>query len=692
MPRHKVPTSEWDNFRDLYLTFDKRTLGLTRILLGFFLLFDLFRRTNAWLEMFSNEGVAPAHVSLYRPAGNWSLFHAFTTPPELWVAWGLGLCIYLCVLFGYKTRVAQVLAAIYVASMNGRVLLIENGGYVVQNLLLLWTAFLPMGERFSIDALLASLRRQRERSDDQLNDRSTDLLPSQRAPHVSLVGMVICLQVFAIYFFNVVHKTGPHWGDGSAVHYVIYNDRMANPIVALTRTHWPQWTLVFLGKVAMGLESIIPLCLLSPLARVWSRRFVIAGMLILHLGFGTAFTLGPFAWSLCVWATLFFSKEDWELAMRAMRREHRARVVRFDPSSDAALLACRLLKRLDRFELLRFKADPRSQEVVNSDIVAALPMGPLFAWLFRIPPIAWLFSPRFFAFFARPDGSRPRRDGWREDACFSMDRASQWLADDHDTRRWGRMRWRLGVVASVLGPFALVYGEAVLRRIEVDVSGPGPILHGMGWLLTVIGGFEVVSTLMRMNIDIPSSGSAKLRRIGLALRETFIVVMFIAALNQALVELWVARPYRIPQPTATRVLALKLRYLQGWFMFSPNPVVDDGTITVDALTVDGRHIDPFSGEAPVLDITKVESFRYSQIWSDYFNRMHFPANTWYRRPMKEYIYRYPDRTGDPNDAIVSGDVYWVHDMNPRWNHTESWGLKRDKLFSFENPDVSLRTQ
>jgi hypothetical protein len=53
--------------------------------------------------------------------------------------------------------------------------------------------------------------------------------------------------------------------------------------------------------------------------------------------------------------------------------------------------------------------------------------------------------------------------------------------------------------------------------------------------------------------------------------------------------------------------------------------------------------------------------------------------------MKEYMYRLPERTGNPNDAIVSGDVYWVQDMNPRWNEKASWKEERLKLFSFENP-------
>jgi hypothetical protein len=50
-----------------------------------------FRRTPSWLDMFSNDGILPAHVSLFRPQGdNLTLFHAFTTAGELWVLWAMG--------------------------------------------------------------------------------------------------------------------------------------------------------------------------------------------------------------------------------------------------------------------------------------------------------------------------------------------------------------------------------------------------------------------------------------------------------------------------------------------------------------------------------------------------------------------------------------------------------------------------
>ncbi len=149
------------------------------------------------------------------------------------------LVTFTCLLIGYRTRAAQLLALFLVTGMNIRVPAIENGGYVVQNILLTWTCFLPLGDRFSIDALLASLKRRREATEDELNDRSAVLSPEQQAPHVTLLGLVLIVQLSAIYFFNVIHKTGPAWKNGTAVHYVLYVDRMATPLIAQVRDHLP---------------------------------------------------------------------------------------------------------------------------------------------------------------------------------------------------------------------------------------------------------------------------------------------------------------------------------------------------------------------------------------------------------------------------------------------------------------------
>src|SRR5262245_43762642 len=53
--------------RDLYLTFDRRTLGFARIMIGFLVCMDLIHRSAAWSDMYSSIGVLPTQLNLQRP-------------------------------------------------------------------------------------------------------------------------------------------------------------------------------------------------------------------------------------------------------------------------------------------------------------------------------------------------------------------------------------------------------------------------------------------------------------------------------------------------------------------------------------------------------------------------------------------------------------------------------------------------
>jgi hypothetical protein len=607
--------------RDGYLTFDRRTLGFTRLLLGFYLILDLFHRGRSWMELYSTDGVYPNNLNLYRTQGMFSVFDAFSTRGEVGVLWAVMLVTFTCLMIGYRTKVAQVLALFLVTGMNIRLPAIENGGYVVQNLLLLWTCLLPLGDRFSIDAVRASLKRRREASEDELNDRSAVLTPEQQAPLVTLMAPVLLIQLAAVYLFNYVHKTGPAWKNGTAVHYVLYVDRMATPLIANVRDHLPNWAILFMTRSAMIIELGLPFALLSPLARTWSRRAAIVMMNALHLVFGLTFVLGPFSWALCIFSTLLFSADDWEIASLTMRREHRACTVIFDPASPGAWLVCRILMRLDHFELLTFRAgspgplgiaiegqdgEPKGRSTGFAEIVSALPLGPLVALPLRGLPE--LFDLLFKAIERRS--------------------VSRWLGQR-------------------LAP-------------SFTAGAPSPLRRGA-------------------------------RTAGVVVREVLIFALFAAAVNQAMIDLWVINKLiKVPQPEPLRSLAHKLQLTQGWFMFSPNPVMDDGTIVVDAITVDGRHVDPFSIHVepytlrePNFDLIHAKSLRTNQIWGDYFNRAHSPGAV--RDAMKEYLLKLPVRTGRAEDTLVSGEVYWVTDQNPLWNSIESYKLEKNKLFSFENP-------
>jgi hypothetical protein len=658
---------------DLYCRFDRRTLGFTRILLGFLLLMDVLHRGRVWTDMYSSVGVLPTQLNLQRPQawGAFSIFNGFDSPAEVRVLWVLMAVNAFCLMIGYRTKVAQIAALVLHVGMNGRVLLVENGGYVVNNLLILWTMFLPMGDRFSVDALRASWKRRREATAGDLNDRSDMLAPGLERPHTTVLGLVLMIQIAAIYYFNVIHKTGPSWRDGTAVHYVLYVDRMATPLISHLRDYVPNFLILFMTRATMAFEAGIPVLLLQPLARPWARRAVIAMMCTLHLAFGTTFVLGPFAWSCCTLATLLFSRDDWELAIGAMRRPRRARTVLFDPASAGALVVCRLLKRLDRFELLTFAEEPglalgigvagqTSRAGMVADLTEALPLGPILAWIPRLPVVRSLVEGALVAI--------EKRDVSGFLGLSTVSTTPPAPVDDRPAVPPVKA-WVVVVGALFL---AGVIGFAAWR--DEPLSGVLMVLAAVA----VTGAFGAWFTFPTLSL------ATARRAVFGAWREFIVVAVFAGAVNQAMVELWcVNKRIKVPQPEALRLLSHKMRFLQGWFMFSPNPVMDDGTIVVDALTVDGRHVDPFTGKEPYWELT--QSLALTQIWCDYFNRIQLPANTLYRDAMKDYMYRLPQRTGNPGDAIVSGEVFWVKKMNPRWNDTKPYGYERAKLFSFDNP-------
>jgi hypothetical protein len=136
---------------ETYFTFDRRSLGLTRIGLGCLLLWDLIRRVPGISTWYTNDGLLPNHTHLWRPAAPqmFSLLFAASWTNEAAAIFAFCGIAFFCLLIGYKTKIAHVLSFVSVVSLHSRCVFLENGGDVVLNLLCVWTLFLPMGDRFS---------------------------------------------------------------------------------------------------------------------------------------------------------------------------------------------------------------------------------------------------------------------------------------------------------------------------------------------------------------------------------------------------------------------------------------------------------------------------------------------------------------------------------------------------------------
>jgi hypothetical protein len=292
-----------DRFIATYLTADARSLAAGRIVLASVLLLDLFKRWVVIGDWYTNDGLVPNHTLLWRPSFPhvFSFFYMASYLHEAVIGFVICAIVYTMLLFGIFTRLAQVLSMVAVMSLHGRLLLFDNGGDVVLGLLAMWTAFLPTGSRYSVDAVLG--RGQ----------------PAH--PRITRLGVLaLTCQLAFIYFFNAVHKNGETWREGTAVHYVLHLDRLATPLAVWMRARMTPGLSKVMSWSALGIEWALPLLLLSPVATRYCRRVAIAFVIMLHVSFGVFLNVGNFVPAMIAYTPNFISGEDWDAFERWWHR------------------------------------------------------------------------------------------------------------------------------------------------------------------------------------------------------------------------------------------------------------------------------------------------------------------------------------------------------------------------------------
>ncbi len=320
----------WAVFSKAYLRIDPRVLGLFRVAHGLVLFYDLARRSSVLESFYSNAGVLSNHYVLFRPQADFqfSLLTAFSTLSEVRFAFALIALVYALYTLGLCTRLAQVLALVSLTSLNSRNLFLEDAGVSTLILLGLWTIFLPVGARFSLDALRAEARAPTLAERVRLRERS-------RSPVASLAVLALNLQLLAIYWLNARQKVGPTWQHGEALHYVLWQQRVATDFAVWLAQHEPPWLSPAATHGALFIEWLLPLLALSPIG-VWPRVLAFVLALALHGGVALLMTLGPFSYAMLA---LVMLRLPWEafaaIARRVPRRlgvavlRARARLVRW---------------------------------------------------------------------------------------------------------------------------------------------------------------------------------------------------------------------------------------------------------------------------------------------------------------------------------------------------------------------------
>ncbi len=586
---------------------DPRALGLFRIAFGLLGFWDLFRRIPYVTIFYSNDGVLSNHFALFRPAAghHFTLFHLCSKPEEAALLFGLiALCLFFFTI-GYRTRLFHVLAGLGMISLHTRNVLIENGGDVVHNLWWLWTLFLPLGARYSVDAL-----RKRWNSKG----------PPRRAPVWSLAVFAILMQLAVIYLFNAVHKDGAAWRDGSALAWVLHQDRIATHI-GMAMRDLPMWFHRIGTFGALAIEWAAPFLLLTPIFSVWARRVAIVTLCGLHLGIWLMTDVGLFSWQMMVAYILLLSAPDFDLMKRWLRRLAGEPVkVFYDSDCGVCSWCAKLGARLDRLALVTWVG--REEEE---------------------PPPGW-------------DAERLEREREETIIVVGLESGRVWLREAGIAR----------IVAALPGcrPFAwlmrmppagLIYPKVATNRHRIS-AWLGMGVCGVPWAATP----ELEETA-------PSAALTSLLRARWVLAQVVLVWFMTACTYQVLTEnRWFRGKVKVAMPSWARATIQYGRWFQGWSMFAPGAPLRDGHLVIEAELEDGTIVDPQTGKAPVIGPATFGPRDWDQFWGSYSMRIAGSRNQRYRRELGGWIER-PTRHFElsAEQKIKRYAVWWIGDRSPR---------------------------
>lgn len=294
--------SNWLGFARQSFSLDLRSLALLRICLALLTLVDLASRARFLTAHYTELGVMPigALADRYR-------FDVYLFAETSWQVASLMLlhaAFALCLLVGYRTRLATILCWIMLVSLQNRNPFLINAGDTLFRLLFFWGMFLPLGARWAVDCL-----RQRR------------TWPQQSYLSSATVGYVF--QICLVYWFTFAFKTSPQWWQGEALHYVLNSGEFT--------THWGVWLRQFktvLPALTYGVlywELLGTLLLFVPYRQGFFRLLSVAGFIALHFGMYLFMNLAMFplvciaAW-LCMLPSFFWDKLLPKLSFRSQNR------------------------------------------------------------------------------------------------------------------------------------------------------------------------------------------------------------------------------------------------------------------------------------------------------------------------------------------------------------------------------------
>jgi predicted DCC family thiol-disulfide oxidoreductase YuxK len=452
------------------------------------------------------------------------------------------------------------------------------------------------------------------------------------------------------------------------VHYVLHQDRMVTWFGVWMRPHMSLALSRVLSWSALATEAVLPVLILSPFFLNRTRRMAVLAIIGLHSGFQLFINLGIFSWAMIGYTPYLLTAAEWDLFTRLERSRRRKLTAYFDAGCGVCFQIVRVLARLDRFARVRFvssaDADPLPEGVTPdlldrtilvvdeasgrrwtradavAQILSALPVGFLWAFPLRVPGLRQLANAAYGAF----------------------------------ARRRQNVSYWLGLAAcSVARPVVVEAVPAPEADATAPLPDPLPAKRGEGEFALVVPERQRAPLTEWLRAHVPW------------LRELAVAGMIVTLVSETIfIQELVPKFLKHTQPFWIKQAVAYPRLIQAWSMFASDAPTTDESVVVEAVTVDGRHVDPYSevaGRYPYPGHNEIPArLDNDSFFFNYSSRIPFKPE--YFGAFQEWILAYPDRTGRPQDRIVRFDAYIVEDDSPPPGQTQPRNVRSRVFLSF----------
>src|SRR5579859_941787 len=295
---------------------DSRPFSVLRILYAGILLKIALYHIPITNVFYTDSGVYPRWAMLaYERVERFSIMDAFSQAWMVYLFWAAWIVVILLLLVGYRTRLISIISFIFLVSVLERNTYLISGSDMVLRVMSFWMLFVPLGQYYSVDAVLRRWRRYRQtqRIEDlrvETTPRTTFAFPVRAAQ----------IQFALIYLFTAAIKySGSLWWSGDALFYALSLKDLVLPTGEWFVKNIP-YSLIQLGTYfTVILETLFFFLVFSPIFQPYATVIALFYVGLMHIGIAVLMSIPDFSLVMLSGFVIFFKASWLELIDQALR-------------------------------------------------------------------------------------------------------------------------------------------------------------------------------------------------------------------------------------------------------------------------------------------------------------------------------------------------------------------------------------